>query len=584
MNEPEPHPASPMKFSTTILFSLVLFALGGGLLFFHPVLAASVPMRAFELGALATSTHMLLVAPNGSDLLGTGSAQKPFATPGGASRRAAPGDVIVIRAGTYPTFGALRASGTEARPIIVRPESMTFPVFALQGPWDGIEIAASHLRIEGLEIHESGITPPARGYCVRMTRPVEDITLSHLVIHDCETGVRASQKGASSKHLVLEDVEIRDVNTYGVHCLIGSCTDVDLQRVRISGVGRAALSATTTALFFGPESQNITIEDSEISGVAGDGVVMQGSEALISNSFIHAIDGHPMMLENGGTVFACDIRDSGLGIVLTAGATYHLRGNLIEGLYRAQRGAALEVTATSSEQEGTGALLLEGNRIVSRDGDLLLPVFTTIKGNTFFFLQPEDGLAMQATGTNLINQGGNISVARGPEAEDLTSPVYLGGYAQAEPLTGGMLIFPGTRFKGSGPAVYVYGPDGRRHAFPDERVYRTWFRDFSGLIVIEDAALERIPLGRNVTSRPGVRLLKLPSSDQVYAVAQGRTLRWVKTEALAQALYGSAWATKVDDLSEALFVNYAMGAPIERAEEYHPDQERAQSVSPVEGM
>jgi hypothetical protein len=48
----------------------------------------------------------------------------------------------------------------------------------------------------------------------------------------------------------------------------------------------------------------------------------------------------------------------------------------------------------------------------------------------------------------------------------------------------------------------------------------------------------------------------------VYAIAKGGVLRWVKTEADAVALYGADWNTKIDDISEALFMDYRYGADI----------------------
>jgi hypothetical protein len=74
-----------------------------------------------------------------------------------------------------------------------------------------------------------------------------------------------------------------------------------------------------------------------------------------------------------------------------------------------------------------------------------------------------------------------------------------------------------------------------------------------------------IPLGGNVTYRPGVKMIKIQSDPSVYAVDTGGVLRWVKTQELAEALYGQNWAKQVEDVSDAFFFNYTIGEPITNA-------------------
>lgn len=124
-------------------------------------------------------------------------------------------------------------------------------------------------------------------------------------------------------------------------------------------------------------------------------------------------------------------------------------------------------------------------------------------------------------------------------------------------------------------AVYFYGGDGRRHAFPNERNYFSWYRDFSAVKTVDAAAMAAIPLGENVTYRPGSTLVKFPSEGKVYAVAADRTLRWVTTEQVAAALAGQDWAKKVDDISEAFFGDYAFGAGIASMGDYNAAKELA---------
>jgi hypothetical protein len=128
----------------------------------------------------------------------------------------------------------------------------------------------------------------------------------------------------------------------------------------------------------------------------------------------------------------------------------------------------------------------------------------------------------------------------------------------------------GALVKASGSAVYAIGGDGRRYAFPNERIYKTWFKDFSGVRKISDDDLAAIDLGGNVAYKPGVRLVKLTTDPKVYAVGSKRVLRWVGSEASAREIYGTSWAKAVDDLSDAFFVDYDIGAPIISKTDYDP--------------
>lgn len=121
-------------------------------------------------------------------------------------------------------------------------------------------------------------------------------------------------------------------------------------------------------------------------------------------------------------------------------------------------------------------------------------------------------------------------------------------------------------------AVYWLGADGKRHVFPNEATYRTWYRDFSGVITITPAELSALPLGANVTYRPGVRMLKVPSAPTVYVVERNGLLRPLGNENVAFAIYGSSWARLVEDLPEAFFFSYSVGDLITSANQYNPAQ------------
>lgn len=128
-------------------------------------------------------------------------------------------------------------------------------------------------------------------------------------------------------------------------------------------------------------------------------------------------------------------------------------------------------------------------------------------------------------------------------------------------------------------AVYYSGLDGKRHAFPNEKVFFTWYSNFESVQIVTQAKMSSLVLGKNVTYRPGSRMLKFPTVPMVYAVSKGGILRWVKTETDAISLYGTQWSTKVDDLSEAFFLDYKYGLDITPSAVYSVTSETNSALS-----
>lgn len=110
--------------------------------------------------------------------------------------------------------------------------------------------------------------------------------------------------------------------------------------------------------------------------------------------------------------------------------------------------------------------------------------------------------------------------------------------------------------------VYYVGSDGRRHAFPNSQVFFTWFVNFNNVRIIGARDLASLPLGANITYRPGVRLVKFVTDPKVYVVDLARRLRAIRSEADAVAIYGSNWANNVDDISDAFYMDYRVDAVI----------------------
>lgn len=136
----------------------------------------------------------------------------------------------------------------------------------------------------------------------------------------------------------------------------------------------------------------------------------------------------------------------------------------------------------------------------------------------------------------------------------------------------------GDLIKGSGSTVYYFGANGKRFVFPNEKTYFTWYTNFDNVRTITDGQLASIPLGGNVTYRPGYKMVKVTTDPRVYVVDQGGILRHVATEQLAQTLYPVNWNDKIDDLPDAFFTNYRMGTAIQTASDYSPANVMTQTV------
>lgn len=119
-------------------------------------------------------------------------------------------------------------------------------------------------------------------------------------------------------------------------------------------------------------------------------------------------------------------------------------------------------------------------------------------------------------------------------------------------------------------AVYYCGRDGKRYVFPNERVFFSWFDDFSLVMSISAEGMAAIPIGGNITYRPGKRMVKIQTDPRVYAVARGGVLRWVASEASAIELYGIDWMQKIDDVPDSFFADYSLGEPIGEPPEETP--------------
>ena len=110
--------------------------------------------------------------------------------------------------------------------------------------------------------------------------------------------------------------------------------------------------------------------------------------------------------------------------------------------------------------------------------------------------------------------------------------------------------------------VYYLAEDGRRHPFPNENTFFSWYNDFHDVVTISCEDLAQITIGDTIVYQAGTRLVKLPSVPTVYVVEDGGVLRPLRNEAQAEALFGEDWAKRVDDLSEAFWPDFELGTEL----------------------
>lgn len=111
-------------------------------------------------------------------------------------------------------------------------------------------------------------------------------------------------------------------------------------------------------------------------------------------------------------------------------------------------------------------------------------------------------------------------------------------------------------------AVYYYGVDGKRHAFPNEKIFKSWFDDYDDLVIVSSNVMSDIQLGKNITFRPGKRLVKF-STKTVYAVSFAGLLRPIANAQIAESIFGKDWISLIESVDDVFYSNYRVGVTIE---------------------
>ncbi len=119
---------------------------------------------------------------------------------------------------------------------------------------------------------------------------------------------------------------------------------------------------------------------------------------------------------------------------------------------------------------------------------------------------------------------------------------------------------PGDLFKASSAsAVYYLTADWKRAYFPHEDVFKSWNLNFNDVVTVSGDCLFTYPAATpaGISYRAGSRLIKLTDANAVFAITPGNKIVQIGSESVAAALYGSAWAKVVRDVSPFHWSNYS---------------------------
>jgi len=152
--------------------------------------------------------------------------------------------------------------------------------------------------------------------------------------------------------------------------------------------------------------------------------------------------------------------------------------------------------------------------------------------------------------------------------QDDTSPVILSEPEASEGSLIKLACVGVTATEDPCRAVYFYASDGKRHAFPNDKVFFTWFDNFDGVKEVSASFMSSLTLGKNVTYHPGTKMVKFQTVPTVYAVSKKGELRAITSEQIATELYGATWNKQIDDISDAFVGNYTFGAKINSTSDY----------------
>lgn len=521
------------------------------------------------------------VSPTGSDLTGNGTQARPFFTP---ARAAESGSPIILAPGRYPQFGTITHGGTGRDPLVIRSASGT-AVFAQQDANVPATIKASHVRLEGVEIHGLELADP--GTCLAIRSDVEDVTIAHSRIHHCGDGIVV--ENGSLANGTLEDVTLSDIEGTALSCT-GTCTHQRWTNVLIEHIGSDSASGTATLVANG--AQDIRIRDLTVRDVQGDGARFLGARPSIVNGQFRQISGTALQMDHGGYVGRTDVEAEGYGLKGGVGT-----GLTIErSLFVARQPSAIPFAITQSTSSTQDArLTLTWSRFDVPNGTLQLAAKgdthqTVWNEGTFWFRDDTDKVILgdqqvviaRNIVTSSVERTGDSQLYFDPPYEnDLFSSTFSGGVTTVNE-GGGKTITAGSLIRGNEQEhPYVLGEEQRVHLLEDTERKTRWYPHGENITTIGDGPFSSLLRSDDVTEPPGT-LIKSSARPQVYLVTAPNLLRWISSEALAKAYAGPHWNQQIIEMKDGAITHYREVEPILTEEDLEDDDVLRRYVDPAD--
>ena len=119
------------------------------------------------------------------------------------------------------------------------------------------------------------------------------------------------------------------------------------------------------------------------------------------------------------------------------------------------------------------------------------------------------------------------------------------------------------------PAVYMIGDDGKKHLYVNAPTFWSYYRGSWGNLILDNknvyikiisqANFDEIDIGKNITMKPGAKLVKFQNSPRIYSVFGSAKLRYMSDQTVAN-LYGYNWGNKVITLQNGFESDYFLAS------------------------
>lgn len=138
---------------------------------------------------------------------------------------------------------------------------------------------------------------------------------------------------------------------------------------------------------------------------------------------------------------------------------------------------------------------------------------------------------------------------------------------------------PGDVFQSPISALYYFGRDFMRHVFPTEDVFKSWFPEGVNILSFPTYKLFDIPLGENVTLKPG-SLARIDEEPCLFVVDLAGQLRPLSTRVLSNLFYGVNVIQRVIyEIGVAFFTDYVFGPEVVTMTEFLEICEEAERLT-----